>query len=148
MLDRNDIFYFDKLKVIEVLSLKDDIIFVGGTSEYLQGLKNNLNDIDITITDINCLKDIGYIHRFYQNIFFNLSGNRGVIKLKNVLIDIFIEDKKPDYIIYNNFKCETVDSMINLRQNTLDFNLINNKKIEFKIKYNLNRLKKWKQLQS
>ena len=71
MLDRNDIFYFDKLKVIEVLSLKDDIIFVGGTSEYLQGLKNNLNDIDITITDINCLKDIGYIHRFYQNIFFN-----------------------------------------------------------------------------
>ena len=25
---------------------------------------------------------------------------------------------------------------------------INNEKIEFKIKYNLNRLKKWKQLQS
>ena len=148
MSDNKDIFYFNKIQVLNKLSEIEDVIFVGGTSEYLQGVKNRLNDIDIRITNIDYLKNIGYVHRFDLKLFYGLSDNRGVIKLKDFLIDIFIEKDKPDYILINNkYKCETIDSMIKLRENTLNFSNFSNTKVIEKIKYNLTRLKKWKQLQ-
>ncbi|MCQ4139229.1 hypothetical protein [Chryseobacterium sp. EO14] len=116
-----DIFYSSKHEILQELASIHDVVFVGGTSEYLQGIKSELNDIDISIPDTFPLKKIGYVFHFYRNNFYGLSGNRGVIKLKNVLIDIFI-DNPPEYIIVNGFKCETIQSMINLRETTLKFN--------------------------
>ena len=148
MLDNKDIFYFNKIQVLNKLSEIEDVIFVGGTSEYIQGIKEELNDIDIRITNIDYLKSIGYVHKFNLKLFYGLSDNRGVIKLKDFLIDISIEKDKPDYILINNkYKCETIDSMIKLRENTLNFCNFSNTKVIEKIKYNLTRLKKWKQLQ-
>ena len=71
MLDNKDIFYLNKNEILDILSKIDDVIFVGGTSEYLQGVKKELNDIDIRITNFENLISIGYIHKF------NLDLNMG-----------------------------------------------------------------------
>ena len=86
MLDNKDIFYLNKNEILDILSKIDDVIFVGGTSEYLQGVKKELNDIDIRITNFENLISIGYIHKFKLDLFYGLSGNRGVIKLINFLL--------------------------------------------------------------
>ena len=147
MLDNKDIFYLNKNEILDILSKIDDVIFVGGTSEYLQGVKKKLNDIDIRVTSFENLISIGYVHKFNLDLFYGLSGNRGIIKLKNCLIDIFIETNKPDFIIIDNkYKCETIKSMISLREKTLKFSNFCDNNVLKKIKYNLIRLKKWKQL--
>ena len=135
-----------KEEVLQRLAMIDDVVFVGGTSEYLQGIKNELNDIDISINDVRVLNDFVYVHKNFDDSFYGLSGHRGFIPLKSVLIDVFI-DEKPKYILINEFKCETLESMIALRENTLKFN--HNKLTEIsknKIYKNLNRLKLWKHL--
>jgi len=136
----------DREEVLQKLALIDDVVFIGGTSEYLQGIKKELKDIDISINDVRSLSRFGYVHMNFDDSFYGLSGHRGFIPLKSVLIDIFI-DEKPKYIIIDGFKCETIESMISLRENTLKFN--HNRLTEQsknKIHKNLNRLKLWKDL--
>ena len=126
-----------KNDLIKELSEIDDVIFVGGTSEYIQGVKPILNDIDISVTSIEDLKKFGYIHKKYIDFFYGLSGNRGLIKTKDVFIDIFIETKKPKFKLVENYKCETIESMIKLREKTLE------KNYDKKIDDNLKRLKNY-----
>ena len=45
----------DKLEIIDQLAEIQDVIFVGGTSEYLQGIKNELRDIDVVVTNLSIL---------------------------------------------------------------------------------------------
>lgn len=136
----------DKYEVLQKLSLIDHVIFVGGTSEYLQGIKKELRDIDISINDVKLLNDFGYVHENFDDSFYGLSGNRGFIPLKSILIDIFI-DEKPEYIIVNGFRCETVKSMILLRENTLKFNQDRLSELsKNKIQKNLIRLRSWNPL--
>ena len=78
-------------------------------------------------------------------------GDKSVKLSKNEHIAIsviFIENDKPNFIIIDNkYKCETIESMINLREKTLKFSNFCDNRVLNKIKYNLIRLKKWKQLQ-
>lgn len=136
-----------KEEMIDKLSKIENLVFVGGTSEYIQGVKDKLNDIDIVVLNIEDLENFGYIHKFELDLFYGLSGNRGVILKKDLLIDIFIEKKLPYYTIINGKKCQTIDSMIELREKTLKFSSLKIKNIKDKIKFNLNRLIEWKQLQ-
>lgn len=136
-----------KEEIIQQISENEDVIFVGGTSEYIQGIKKELNDIDISVKNTEFLNKFGYVHKNFNNSLYGLSGNRGFIKTKNFIIDIFIDDKRPEYIIINGKKCETLDSMIELREKTLEYNLIEDNFFRKKNYDNLIRLKKWKQLQ-
>ena len=136
-----------KEEIIQQISENEDVIFVGGTSEYIQGIKKELNDIDISVKNTEFLNNFGYVHKNFNNSLYGLSGNRGFIKTKNFIIDIFIDDKRPEYIIINGKKCETLDSMIELREKTLEYNLIEDNFFRKKNYDNLIRLKKWKQLQ-
>ena len=136
-----------KEEMIDKLSKIENLVFVGGTSEYIQGIKNELNDIDISVKNTEFLNKFGYVHKNFNNSLYGLSGNRGFIKTKNFIIDIFIDDKRPNYIIINGKKCETLDSMIELREKTLEYDLIKDEFFKKKNYNNLIRLKKWKQLQ-
>lgn len=130
-----------KEEALNLLSKIDDVIFVGGTSEYLQGIKDNLNDIDISVSSIEPLKKFGYVFTSFDSSFYGLSGNRGNIPLRSVMIDIFIDAKKPNYITVDGFKCETLDSMIALRENTLKYTFSGTLNNYLKIYENLKRLK-------
>lgn len=131
-----------KEEALQKLSSFEDVIFVGGTSEYLQGVKNELRDIDISVADTTPLKFFGYVFTGYNNSLYGLSGNRAFIPLKNVLIDIFVDAKRPEYITVNGFKCQTIQSMIKLREDTLKFysDKLSQNSI-MKIEMNLERLK-------
>lgn len=125
------------------LSKIPDVIFVGGTSEYLQGFKTELNDIDISITDIEPLKYFGYLFTAFDDSFYGLSGNRSFIPLPQVLIDVFMDQKKPEYTMVKGFRCETIHSMIELRKNTLLHSREKLSEKSFsKIKVDLERLEK------
>lgn len=141
---KKDIFYSSKEEILNELSKIENLIFIGGTAEYIQGVKNKLGDIDIVVTNVNDLKNIGYL--FFLNIdpFYGRSGKRAVIKLKNVLIDIFIEYNLPQYINIKGFKCETVESIILSRENALKFDHENlSEERENKIRESLKILKSW-----
>lgn len=131
----------NKLNLINELSKIPEVIFVGGTSEYLQGFKEILNDIDISICNKEKLFQINYVFTNTDYSLFGLSGQRGYFEKDGCLVDIFI-DKAPDHILVNGFKCQTLESMIELRENTLKFNShLLSKHIFLKIKTNLERLK-------
>lgn len=132
-----------KIEALNILSKIDDVVFVGGASEYLQGIKKELNDIDISVSDLKVLNEVGYVHRSEDSSFSGLSGKRGFIPLESVLIDVFI-DEKPSYIIVNGFKCETIDSMIALQERTLNLNRKTlSERTKAKLKNNIDRLKLW-----
>lgn len=112
-----------KLNLIEELSEYPSVVFVGGTSEYLQGFRNDLNDIDISIKDPSILWSFGYVFRAYNSALYGLSGNRASIRSNdNILIDIFVDDCPPDFIIVKGKKCETIESMLELSENTKIYN--------------------------
>jgi hypothetical protein len=131
----------NKLEILEKLSKINEVVFVGGTSEYIQGIKDNLNDIDISINNIEPLKEFGYVFKGFDDSFYGLSGNRAFIPLDNVLIDIFIDDVQPEFTIINGFKCETIQSMIMLRENSLKYTFNGSFKNRLKLITNLERLK-------
>lgn len=131
-----------KEETLNRLAEIEDVIFVGGTSEYIQGYKDELNDIDISITNIIPLNDFGYVHRSFDNSFFGLSGHRALIPLKSVLIDVFVDEIKPDFILVNGFKCQTIESMIVLRENTLKYTFNGSYENRLKLIHNLERLKR------
>lgn len=135
-----------KYDLLIELSKIDDLIFVGGTSEYIRGIKNELRDIDVSVSNVEFLKKFGYVHTHFDNSFHGLSGKRGIIPTKNTIIDIFIDEKRPCFENVNGFKCETVDSMINLREKTIKDGNLKGYHLD-KLKNNLNRLIEWKQLQ-
>lgn len=130
-----------KEDALNKLSLIEDVIFVGGTSEYIQGYKNDLNDIDISITNIKPLNEFGYVHTSFDNSFYELSGNRAFIPLKSVLIDVFVDKVKPEFILINGFKCQTIQSMIDLREKTLKYTFNGSYENRLKMIHNLERLK-------
>ena len=130
-----------KEETLNRLALIDDVVFVGGASEYIQGYKDLLNDIDISVTDIAPLNEFGYVHQGFDNSFYGLSGNRAFIPLKSVLIDVFVDEVKPEYILVNGFKCQTIESMIKLRENTLKYTFNGSFENRLKLISNLERLK-------
>jgi|GEM_PF-4862617 len=131
-----------KLEVLEILSQIDDVVFVGGTSQYLQGYEIELRDIDISISHKDFLSSLGYVHTAFDDSFYGLSGQRGFIPFKSVLVDIFIDTKRPDFIIIDGYKCETIQSIINLDENTLAFNRERLSAFTInKIEANVNKLK-------
>lgn len=131
-----------KEQALIMLSKIEEVVFVGGTSEYIQGYKDHLNDIDISINDTTLLKHFGYVHRSFDDSFYGLSGNRALIPLPSVMIDIFVDSVKPEYIIVNGYKCQTIKSMIDLREKTLTHTFKGSYKNRLKLIFNLERLKK------
>lgn len=131
----------NKFEILEKLSKIDNLVFVGGTSEYLQGIKDSLNDIDISINNIELLKEFGYVFKGFDDSFYGLSGNRAFIPLENVLIDIFVDNIQPVFITVNGFKCETIQSMIKLREDSLKYTFNGSFKNRLKLITNLERLK-------
>ena len=96
----------------KIKEVKEDVIFVGGVSELLQGCRESTKDIDICVTNLDGLEKLGNINKFKTNSPTSKSGLRAGIEDNEYLIDIFIESDLPDYVIINGIKCETIESMI------------------------------------
>ena len=94
------------------LKLKKDAVIVGSAALYLQGLVDvKPNDIDIITTSIKGLPE-GVVE-YETDSGFSFSGKRAFLIINNSYkIDIFIEDKLPEYVEINGLKVETVKAML------------------------------------
>lgn len=97
----------------KIHSLKPDTVFVGGVSEMVQGKRNTTRDIDICVTNLDGLESLGHIKKWVTDSKTSISGNRAGIEDQKYIIDIFVEDKLPDYIEIYGIKYQTIDSLIN-----------------------------------
>lgn len=88
-----------------------DVIFTGSVSEVFQGIKDKSNDIDIILKDATPFK---YCYKFSQHpskSAYSKSGIRAVFYLHEKLIDAFIEQEFPEFVVIDGLKFETIESM-------------------------------------
>lgn len=90
-----------------------DVVFTGSVSEVFQGAKDWANDIDIILKDATPFK---YCYKFSQHpskSAYSKSGIRAIFFIKGKLIDAFIENEYPEYVVIDGLKFETIQSMYN-----------------------------------
>ena len=92
---------------LKTLSKKEDLVFVGGVAMKIHGLKENYNDIDVVVLNLEGLKN--YVE--YDTVSkFSQTGKRAFID-SQPKIDIFIEKELPEFELINGLKVQTVKSM-------------------------------------
>jgi hypothetical protein len=96
----------------KIISIKSDLVFVGGVSEMLQGYKENTKDVDMVVTTINGLGYFGNIKCWNTTSPFSISGKRGYIETDTFNIDIFIEEVLPPYIIIQGLPVQDIHDEI------------------------------------
>ena len=131
---------FPKEEVVDLLSTIDGVIFVGGTSEYIQGIKDNLRDIDIVVPTSTDLSDFGWVFRKHDTNTTLLSADRGIIITKECIIDIFFTDNHINTIDVNGYKCQIIKDMIKIQKGILEFGYYKNENNRIKAVTTLNRL--------
>lgn len=92
------------LEILQQLSRKENLVFVGNVAMMFQGIDVIPSDIDIVVTDLSGLE--GYTE-YTTDSKFSISGKRAFIT-GEYMIDIFIEDKLPQYVIIDGLKVETL----------------------------------------
>ena len=103
----------------KIIENKADAVIVGSSALYLQGLTKKIpNDIDIITTSIKGLPE-GVVE-YETDSGFSFSGKRAFCIVENRFkIDIFEEDKLPEYIEVNGLKIQTVVSMLKYYESIL-----------------------------
>lgn len=92
------------LELLNELSQKQNLVFVGSVAMMLQGINVTPSDIDIVVTDLEGLD--GYTE-YETDSKYSTSGKRAFI-LGEYNIDIFIEDKLPQFMIIDGKKVITL----------------------------------------
>lgn len=103
----------------KIIENKSDAVIVGSSALYLQGLiSKEPKDIDIISTSIDGLPE-GTVE-YTTDSGFSFSGKRAFCIVDGSFkIDIFVEDKLPDYIEIDGLKIQTVASMLSYYQSIL-----------------------------
>lgn len=91
------------LELLQELSAKENLVFVGSVAMMLQGIDVVPADIDIVVTDLEGLE--GYTE-YTTDSKYSTSGQRAFI-LGDYNIDIFVEERLPQFAIINGLKVIT-----------------------------------------
>ena len=128
---------FDTIKKLNE-KFEGNIIFVGGVSEVLLGLKETVNDIDIVFYDEKYISDISPIikkelptmpfigYKFYFDGFY---------------VDGYFSEIEYPYIEVNGIKCQSLEQLIEMKERSLGNNWLTNQDCIKKVKDSLSRLK-------
>lgn len=92
-----------------ISEIKRDVVFVGGCAEVFHQIKDKATDIDIVVLNLDGLDVLGPIREFRAQTEICDSKRRGAIYVGDILIDIFIEDKLPEYIEFDGIKYQTIN---------------------------------------
>lgn len=93
------------LELLNELAQKPNLVFVGSVAMMLQGIDVVPTDIDIVVTDLEGLENYT---EYTTDSKYSTSGQRAFIHRDEYSIDIFIEEKLPQYIIINGLKVVTL----------------------------------------
>ena len=94
--------------MLEKLKQIENLVFVGGFAMTKLGIKENYSDIDIVVTDKDFLKGIIW---YETDSAFSGTGIRGFLFDGEIKLDIFLENKLPEFEVIEGFKIQTKKSM-------------------------------------
>lgn len=99
-------------QLVQIHSVNNDVVFVGGIAEMIQGKRESATDIDICVLNIDGLDVFGNITEWKTDSPVSISGNRAGIKNTTIILDIFIEEQLPEYVEIDGLRFETIESLI------------------------------------
>ena len=94
--------------MLEELKNIEDLVFVGGFAMHKLGLKESYSDLDIVVINKDFLKGVTW---YETDSAFSGTGIRGFLFDGEIKLDIFLENKLPEFEIINGFKIQTKKSM-------------------------------------
>jgi hypothetical protein len=96
----------------EISKVKNkEVVIVGSAALLAHGAKiNQVKDIDIIVSNIDGLEQLGKIEIFDSISPLSGSGKRAIIKRSDYNIDIFIE-QLPDFVEIKDVKYRSLESM-------------------------------------
>lgn len=98
----------EKVKHIlqSISNVKEYVIFVGTLAYNFHNITDKkIRDIDIVVNNLDGLNTLNDIRRMWvTDSPYSVSGNRAGMRLSGYTIDIFIQDKLPNYIVDDGLK--------------------------------------------
>ncbi|MGI9582645.1 hypothetical protein ACR1PO_15730 [Chryseobacterium sp. RRHN12] len=105
--------------IIQNLSKVTGLKFVGGTSLFIQGKLETINDIDVTVPNLEEIKKV-----FDVRVIDGTNGERAYSVHNGILIDIFIrENDEQTILVGEKANCVTIESQIEHLVSKLKTNL-------------------------
>lgn len=105
--------------VKRIAELKKDTVFVGGLSLVHHGIKETTKDIDVVVLDLDGLEEFGPFDLFNLPVEISTTRRRAKAYFNNVLLDIIIDVKLPEYVEHNGIKYQTIESMMRFYEDHL-----------------------------
>ena len=102
-----------------LMGLKEEAVVVGSTALWLRGMSAaEPNDLDIVVRSLDGIP--GDLTAYETDSPFSVSGKKACGFLeRGVKIDIFVEDRIPDFEIIRGIRIQTVASMLRYYQELL-----------------------------
>ena len=100
------------VNLINEVAKKEDVVFVGGTSLYLNKLEHTPRDIDMVVNNLDGLNKFGEVVEFTTEFQGSKSGKRAYIMRDDFMIDIFVEETLPDFNTDGLVKFQTIPSLL------------------------------------
>ena len=119
------------LDLIYDLSQVSNLIFVGGTSLYLQDIKSEITDIDVLVQDSGEIRTLFEIE-FIEEPLYNFPGRTRAYFIRDgIMVDIFIQANSEETVLIDGYAtCCTVNSQIQFLEKTLKLDLPPEKKAQ------------------
>lgn len=105
----------EKVKHIlkSISDVKNDVVFVGTLAyNFHKVTDKKIKDIDIVVNNLDGLNNLSQIRRTWDTDSpYSISGKRAGMRLSGYTIDIFIQEKLPEYITDDNLKYVNVSDI-------------------------------------
>ena len=112
------------LELIEELSVVSNLKFVGGTSLYLQDVKENIYDIDVLVQDLSEISEIFEIIIIDEPIYTFNGRQRAYFIRDNIMVDIFVESNTEEVTVIDGYlNCSSINAQIAFYERSLQLNL-------------------------
>ena len=108
-----------KKLVKRIAELKKDVVFVGGLSLVHHNIKETTKDIDMVILNLDGLDEFGPFEVYNLPPEISTTRRRAKVYVDNILIDVIIDEKLPDYVEHEGVKYQTLDSMMKFYEDHL-----------------------------
>lgn len=102
------------LKSLHIIQeVESKVVFVGGVSLYLYGLKDTFTDIDVIVPSLINIQKLGTPIEYVTDSGFSFSGKRAfLIWEEKYKLDIFVENPVYQVELVEGLRCQSIGGML------------------------------------
>lgn len=102
------------LKFLHIIQeVESKVVFVGGISLYIHGLKGTFTDIDIIVPSLTNIQKLGTLTEYVTDSGFSFSGKRAfLIWEEKYKLDIFVENPTYQVKLVEELRCQSIRGML------------------------------------